>query len=669
MTESTQQSEQSEWTVKFVPFASSLDSPFWVRYCQEKLETIQLSESPISIQSSYSMISPPRLACTEESLTSESVAASGTVKVPGTLLGFNTLDSFQQCNKNELLNQHFVDRFLSGDTTCLLNMLLVTFADLKNFKVLYWAAVPALQTAPGKSARAVQEEFCQDVWSSEEQASFVQLMEQFQSREDRVPPYFVLTKDSCQALSPEAFAQAEQTDVVYLGFFDPSGPPSGKSPMGWPLRNLLAYCAFHLGLQGKIVQILSFRRQVAHNSATAPLQDSRILSVRVPLQSDYNWNDSGAPQYRTVGWELNARNKPGPRWVNLKPLLDTNHLSIQAADLNLKLMKWRMLPDLDVEMLSSTKVLIIGAGTLGCSVARVLLGWGVRKFKFVDYGNVSYSNPVRQSLFIMEDCYGDKGGGRSKAVAAADALKSIAADVESEGIVLSIPMPGHSDTAEAIQQATDTLDALVQECDVVYLLTDTRESRWLPTVMAARYNKPLINAALGLDSWLVMRHGGDVSQESNTHGCYFCNDIVAPENSTKNRTLDQQCTVTRPGLAPIAASMAVEMMVAMMHHPQKQAAPAPRQGSTFGQTVTNSDGSNTGALGAIPHQVRGSLMSFTMMCPSVPAFKHCTGCSPAIVNAYKNDQIGTVVGSCQALDSSYLEGLSGKLKWYTVAFH
>ena len=132
-----------------------------------------------------------------------------------------------------------------------------------------------------------------------------------------------------------------------------------------------------------------------------------------------------------------------------------------------------------------------------------------------------------------------------------------------------------------------------------------------------------INAALGFDTYLVMRHGlrtpwtagRCVERPASTTlrgalpgtrlGCYFCNDVVAPgdvrnpsflfgllrvfffcfvlffstlhafsfsfflssSQSTKDRTLDQQCTVTRPGLSMIAAALAVELLVSVIQHP------------------------------------------------------------------------------------------------------
>ena len=74
-------------------------------------------------------------------------------------------------------------------------------------------------------------------------------------------------------------------------------------------------------------------------------------------------------------------------------------LAESSVDLNLKLMRWRLLPSLDLETISQTSCLLLGSGTLGCNVARCLLGWGVRHITMLDNSTVSYSNPVRQSLF------------------------------------------------------------------------------------------------------------------------------------------------------------------------------------------------------------------------------------------------------------------------------
>lgn len=289
------------------------------------------------------------------------------------------------------------------------------------------------------------------------------------------------------------------------------------------------------------------------------------------------------------------------------------------------------------------------------------MGWGVQQITFADNGRVAYSNPVRQSLFTFEDC---KGGGRFKATAAAAALSTVYPGAKSAGHVLTIPMPGHPLTspaeAAAAKRDAETLEGLVSSHDVVFVLTDSRESRWLPTLLAAKHDKICINAALGLDSFLVVRHGGspdagpgegggvqaaaggagpppdgpqpavpgtDESEPPGLDaaaagvaaaakpaagrprlGCYFCTDVVAPENSSLNRTLDQQCTVTRPGLAPMAAATAVEMTVGLLHHPLRQRAPADdsagrAKGLGAAQAAASATGQGGGPLGALPHQV------------------------------------------------------------------
>jgi len=320
------------------------------------------------------------------------------------------------------------------------------------------------------------------------------------------------------------------------------------------------------------------------------------------------------------------------------------------VDLNLRLMRWRLMPSLQTEKVAGTRCLLMGAGTLGCAVARCLLGWGVRIITFVDSGVVSYSNPVRQTLFTFEDCV---SGNTPKAQAAADALKRIFPSVQATAHRIAIPMPGHAvGTEEVASVAADcqALSQLVQEHDVVFLLTDTRESRWLPSMLAATHGKLVINAALGFDSLLVMRHGVPGGTCSDRLGCYFCNDVVAPANSMLRRTLDQQCTVSRPGLSMVASALAVELMVTLLHHPEGANADA----DLGGDSVTAAAAS---PLGSVPHQIRASLPSFRNDAMTGRAFDKCTACSSTVLAAFRERGFTFLLEAFNR--ATYLEDLTG----------
>lgn len=311
----------------------------------------------------------------------------------------------------------------------------------------------------------------------------------------------------------------------FISFADPSTYPENP---GWMLRNLLILIRHRWHLSE--AQILCYRdthlrRDQAH---------SIIMKIKADSPAEpSSTHEESSPRPRTpklpkvTGWERNEAGKLSSRTVDLSEYMDERKLADQAVDLNLKLIKWRIAPNIDLDVIKNCKCLLLGAGTLGSYLSRTLMGWGVRKITFVDNATVSFSNPVRQPLFNFKDCL---DGGAKKAIRAAEALREIYPGVDAEGHMMEVPMVGHPMTDEAKTKADfEKLKLLIDEHDAIFLLMDTRESRWLPTVMGKSAGKIVLNAALGFDTYVVMRHGLKASGEGEVElGCYFCNDVVAP---------------------------------------------------------------------------------------------------------------------------------------------
>lgn len=115
-----------------------------------------------------------------------------------------------------------------------------------------------------------------------------------------------------------------------------------------------------------------------------------------------------------------------------------------------------------------------------------------------------------------------------------------------------------------------------------------------------------------------------------------------------DRTLDQQCTVTRPGIAAIASALLVEVMVSVLQHKDKILAPAPEPG-------TRTDEHHP--LGIVPHQIRGRLSEFQNMILAGKSYSSCSACSLRVVREY--DRNGWSFVERALNEKGYVEELSG----------
>lgn len=664
--------------LKFAPFSSAVDAGFWHKFTQLKLDVLHLSEDAIPITGYYVNSDAPglpsRLGVEYDALDKNKSPSKWSCSAVGTLINTNTVEEFRNRDKQEILKASATvlwDAIISNSAlenpSILTSFLMFTFADLKKYHYYYWFAFPAF-TLP-KTIPLIKQPRCLSAILTDKQIALLLLACEGLGT-DVHQGFFTFTQYGNEfgihplGDYPHIRTAARGTDKdVFLAFSDPCTLPHNP---GWPLRNLLTLVALKWSNLWSTHKILCLRIRIRNGIKDAT--HSLVLEVDLGRIDDPD-NPPDLPPF--LGWEKNERGKMGPRMVNLSASMDPTKLAESAVDLNLKLMRWRVAPQLDLPIIQNTRCLLLGSGTLGCSVARCLLAWGVRHMTLLDSGKVSYSNPVRQNLFTFKDCL---NSGKYKALAAAEALAEIYPRVNCKGVVVNIPMPGHTVSESLEQQVRGdvaTLEQLIDEHDVIFLLMDSRESRWLPTLLGAAKCKLVLTAALGFDSYLVIRHGfrckekqreegsaGSKASErnftalrgcipGNLLGCYFCNDVVAPGDSTHDRTLDQQCTVTRPGVSYLAAAHVTELMVSILQHPDRGLAEA---------SLNDAD-VKEGVLGPVPHSIRGFLGRHKLLTPASTAFQQCSGCSDKVIAAYREGGFEFLVKVFNS--PAYLEEVSG----------
>ncbi|CAM9942597.1 unnamed protein product [Discosporangium mesarthrocarpum] len=157
------------------------------------------------------------------------------------------------------------------------------------------------------------------------------------------------------------------------------------------------------------------------------------------------------------------------------------------------------LPELGLEgqkTLLGSRVLLIGAGGLGCPTAQYLAAAGVGRIGLVDDDVVSASNLQRQILYSTHDV------GRPKVEVAEERLNGLNPDVSIEGLQTRL------DSSNALE--------LFADYDVIIDGTDNFPTRYLTNDACVLLGKPNVHGS-------IFRFEGQASIFDARHGpCYRC---------------------------------------------------------------------------------------------------------------------------------------------------
>ncbi len=191
----------------------------------------------------------------------------------------------------------------------------------------------------------------------------------------------------------------------------------------------------------------------------------------------------------------------------------------------------------DQGLLSKARVLVVGAGGLGCPALQFLAGAGVGRITILDPDRVEVSNLHRQVLYGMDDL------GLPKATAAARRLRTLNPLVEIEGLVERL-------------SAHNAVD-LVQAHDLVLDGTDRLESKFLLNRVCVGIGKTLVVAS-------VYRFEGTLQVVRPEGPCLECLWPTPPEDGCVGTCAEVGVLGVTPGLlGTMQATEALKLLLGL----------------------------------------------------------------------------------------------------------
>lgn len=181
------------------------------------------------------------------------------------------------------------------------------------------------------------------------------------------------------------------------------------------------------------------------------------------------------------------------------------HLSTELTDEELlRYARQVLLDGWDIEAqlrLKSARIVMIGAGGLGCPASETLVRAGLGQVHLIDDDVIEASNLQRQTLFLPTDI------GQPKALTAAVMLQQINPLIEARGTVARLS----EDNAYELLDMASGKPNLLLDC------SDNFATRDIINRISVRYQIPLLSA-----SAIAMQGQLALFEPQLNNGCYYC---------------------------------------------------------------------------------------------------------------------------------------------------